>query len=191
MPFIPPPVSELPTIVYYGPAMAGKTTNFLALQRLLSPNVRSSLQSHAREVYRTLSMEVTVADSIQTTPTTYYLTTTPGCMLYTRARTQLLHRAVGVVCVFDSHPLKLAENLNTLRELVDVLKQQKRSLATFPIVLQYNKRDLPEPLSREQLDTYLNPRQWPVVEAIATRDYGIMDTFEHIIALVTKYGTPN
>jgi signal recognition particle receptor subunit beta len=98
-------------------------------------------------------------------------------------------RSFGVVCVFDSQSHKLEENLLSLRELTNVLRQRGCSLATFPIVLQYNKRDVPGALSRERLDHYLNPRPWPVVEAVATRDQGVMETFRLISSLVAAQET--
>jgi mutual gliding-motility protein MglA len=176
------------TIVYYGPGMAGKSTNFQALHRALHPTMRSDVHTQATEVYRILSMLVAMpaADAL---PTQYTLMATPGCVLYTRTRTDLLQNASGVVCIFDSQSHKLEENLLSLRELTNVLRQRGCSLATFPVVLQYNKRDVPGALSRERLDHYLNPRPWPVVEAIATRDQGVMETFCLISSLVAAQET--
>jgi mutual gliding-motility protein MglA len=184
-----PRSTSLRKIVYYGPGMAGKATNFQTLHRSLPSNTRSDLYTEATEIYRMLYMTITPPVSTGALPVLYRVATTPGCVLYTRTRTDLLQNASGVVCVFDSQSHKLEENLLSLRELTNVLRQRGCSLATFPIVLQYNKRDVPGALSRERLDHYLNPRPWPVVEAIATRDQGVMETFRLISSLVAAQET--
>jgi hypothetical protein len=108
----------------------------------------------------------------------------PGQVLYERTRIAVLNGSDGVVFVADSARDKLEENIKSLKELAVNITRQNKKFQEFPIVLQYNKRDLPTALPVPVLDKYLNGMQWVRFEAIATTGVGVFDTLKAISKLV-------
>jgi mutual gliding-motility protein MglA len=110
----------------------------------------------------------------------------PGQVLYERTRVAVLNGADGVVFVADSQRSKLEENVNSLKELARNVQKQGKRFQEFPLVLQYNKRDLPNALPVAVLDKYLNPFGWSRFEACAASGPGVFDTLKgiskHVIA---------
>ncbi|GIV96102.1 MAG: hypothetical protein KatS3mg057_0759 [Herpetosiphonaceae bacterium] len=92
--------------------------------------------------------------------------------------------ADGVVFVADSQRDKLEENINSLKELARNITKQNKKFNEFPIVLQYNKRDLPNALPVAVMDKYLNPLGWQRFEAVASTGVGVFDTLKAISKLV-------
>ena len=105
-------------------------------------------------------------------------------MLYERTRVAVLNGADGVVFVADSQKQKLEENIKSLRELAVNITKQNKKFQEFPIILQYNKRDVPGALPVPTLDKYLNSLAWQRYEAVATTGAGIFDTLKAISKLV-------
>ncbi len=180
-------------IAYYGPGMAGKTTNLQTIHRLLPPDQRSDLLSIATETERTLCFDCTPADvpPIRGNTIRFHLHTVPGCVLYQRTRLNVLQGADGIVFVADSQRDKLQEDIKSLQEMVKGLYALGQSVDTVPIVLQYNKRDVPNAVAVEVMDKYLNPLQWPRFESsiwsndpvsgiAIRRTLGVMETFQAI-----------
>jgi signal recognition particle receptor subunit beta len=95
-----------------------------------------------------------------------------------------LNGADGVVFVADSQKHKLEENIKSLRELAVNVTKQNKKFQEFPIVLQYNKRDVSNALPSEILDKYLNTLRWQRYDAVATRGVGVFDTLRAISKLV-------
>ena len=116
--------------------------------------------------------------------TRFHLYTVPGQVLYERTRVAVLNGADGVVFVADSQKHKLEENIKSLRELAVNITKQNKKFQDFPVVLQYNKRDVPGALQTPVLDKYLNTMQWQRFEAVATTGVGIFDTLKAISKLV-------
>jgi len=108
----------------------------------------------------------------------------PGQVLYERTRVAVLNGADGVVFVADSQKHKLEENIKSLRELAVNVTKQNKKFQEFPIILQYNKRDVPGALPVPTLDKYLNSLGWQRYEAVATTGAGIFDTLKAISKLV-------
>jgi signal recognition particle receptor subunit beta len=173
-------------IVYYGPGMAGKTTNLQYIYWQTPKTAKSDLLSIATETERTLFYHIFPSDfeKVRGFELCFHLYTVPGCTLYDRTRLNVLQGVDGVVFVADSQRNKLEENIKRLREVIMVLTQQNRTIPPFPFVLQYNKRDLGHALSVERMDYYLNPQQLPRFEAVADEGVGVMETFHSLAKMV-------
>jgi mutual gliding-motility protein MglA len=180
-------------IVYYGPGTAGKTSNLQTIHSLLPPDQRGDLKAMATETERTLFFDCTPADvpAIRGHMLRFHLYTIPGCVLEQRARRSVLQGTDGIVFVADSQRDKLQEDIKSLQEMVKGLYAIGQSLESVPIVLQYNKRDIPNALPVAVMDKYLNPFQWPRFESSMwwrendsnvqiRRTVGVMETFQAI-----------
>jgi hypothetical protein len=108
----------------------------------------------------------------------------PGQVLYERTRVAVLNGSDGVVFVADSAKDKLEENIKSLKELAVNITRQNKKFQEFPVVLQYNKRDLPTALPINVLDKFLNGMKWQRYEAVATTGVGVFDTLKAISKLV-------
>ncbi|KAB8140867.1 gliding-motility protein MglA [Chloroflexia bacterium SDU3-3] len=177
-------------IVYYGPGMGGKTSNLQYIHSAVPKEVKGELLSIATETERTLFFDFLPLDlgKVRGFQTRFHLYTVPGQVLYERTRVAVLNGADGVVFVADSQRHKLEENLKSLRELAQNITKMNKNFREFPIVLQYNKADLPNRLPSDKLDQFLNPpslgTNWPRIEAVATRGDGVFDTLKAISRLV-------
>ncbi len=173
-------------IVYYGPGMCGKTTNLQYIHESVSPEVKGDLLSIATETERTLFFDFLPLDlgKVRGFQTRFHLYTVPGQILYERTRVAVLNGADGVVFVADSQKEKLEENIKSLKELAVNITRQNKKFQEFPIILQYNKRDMPNALPVAVLDRYLNGMNWTRHEAIATTGVGVFDTLKSISRLV-------
>lgn len=173
-------------IVYYGPGMGGKTSNLQYIHSTVPKDAKGELLSIATETERTLFFDFLPLDlgKVRGFSTRFHLYTVPGQVLYERTRVAVLNGADGVVFVADSQRHKLEENIKSLRELAVNVTKQNKKFQEFPIVLQYNKRDLPTALSVEILDKYLNTLNWQRFEAVATTGVGIFETLRAISKLV-------
>jgi hypothetical protein len=110
----------------------------------------------------------------------------PGQVFYNATRKLVLKGADGVIFVADSQRAMLDANLESLANLRDNFAEQGINIAEFPMVIQYNKRDLPDILSADELNAALNPRTVPYYEAVATTGDGVLKTFTAISKLVLQ-----
>lgn len=173
-------------IVYYGPGMCGKTTNLQYIHESVSSDVKGDLLSIATETERTLFFDFLPLDlgKVRGFQTRFHLYTVPGQVLYERTRVAVLNGADGVVFVADSQKDKLEENIKSLKELAVNITRQNKKFQEFPIVLQYNKRDMPTALPVNVMDKYLNGMHWTRHEAVAPTGVGVFDTLKSISRLV-------
>lgn len=174
-------------IVYYGPGLCGKTTNLKYIHSAVPGKAKGDLLSIATETERTLFFDFLPLDlgQVHGFQTRFHLYTVPGQVLYERTRVAVLNGADGVVFVADSQQNKLREDLASLQELARNIVDQGKKFQEFPLVLQYNKRDVPNALSMEILDHYLNSTiKVPRFEAVASRGVGVFDTLKAISKLV-------
>src|SRR5690242_3486024 len=177
-------------IVYYGPGMGGKTSNLQYIHAQVSKEAKGELLSIATETERTLFFDFLPLDlgKVRGFQTRFHLYTVPGQVLYERTRVAVLNGADGVVFVADSQKHKLEENIKSLRELAHNITKMNKNFREFPIVLQYNKHDLPNRLPPERLDQFLNPPSlglhWQRFNAVATTGEGVFDTLKAISRLV-------
>ncbi len=169
-------------IVYYGIGYCGKTTNLQHVYRSITPNARGDMLSIATETERTLFFDFLPLDlgSIHGFRTRFHLYTVPGQILYERTRLAVLNGADGIVFVVDSQAEKFEENIQSIAELEMNMRRIGKNMANFPLVIQWNKRDMPNALPVPVLDRYLNRRRVPAVEAVAASGQGVFATLRTI-----------
>jgi hypothetical protein len=174
-------------IVYYGPGLCGKTTNLKYIHSAVPGHAKGDLLSIATETERTLFFDFLPLDlgQVHGFQTRFHLYTVPGQVLYERTRVAVLNGADGVVFVADSQQNKLRENIASLQELARNIQASGKKFLEFPLVLQYNKRDMPNAMQVEQLEHYLNSSiKVPSYEAVASKGIGVFDTLKAISKLV-------
>jgi signal recognition particle receptor subunit beta len=182
-------------IVYYGPGLCGKTTNLQFVYDSLPSNNKSKMLSLATKTDRTLFFDFLPLDlgKIRGMRTKLQLYTVPGQVYYNSTRQLVLKGADGIVFVADSQDFALDANLESLQNLEDNLKRQGIRLKEMPLVIQYNKRDLPNALPVPEIDAELNKLRVPGFESVATTGLGVEETLKGITQLVLahlvkKYG---
>lgn len=182
-------------IVYYGPGLCGKTTNLQFVYDSLPSNNKSKMLSLATKTDRTLFFDFLPLDlgKIRGMRTKLQLYTVPGQVYYNSTRQLVLKGADGIVFVADSQDFALDANMESLQNLEDNLKRQGIRLREMPMVLQYNKRDLPNTLPAAEMDKEINKLQAPTFESVATTGLGVEETLKGITQLVLahlvkKYG---
>jgi len=175
-------------IVYYGPGRSGKTTNLQYIHAQVPEDRRGRMVSLATETDRTLFFDFLPLDlgTISGFQTRFQLYTVPGQVYYDATRRLVLQGADGVVFVADSQPTQRDENIESFRNLQVNLLDQGVDPRTIPIVLQYNKRDLPGAMSLDEMDDLLNYRGLPRFEAEALAGTGVFDTLRGISSEVLK-----
>src|SRR5207249_3805905 len=132
-------------IVYYGIGYCGKTTNLQYVFKSINPKARGEMLSIATETERTLFFDFLPLDlgKVHGFTIRFHLYTVPGQVLYERTRIAVLNGADGVVFVADAQRDRLQDNLQSLRELAQNVTAQGKRFLDFPLVMQYNKMDLP------------------------------------------------
>jgi mutual gliding-motility protein MglA len=177
-------------IVYYGPGRSGKTTNLHYIYDRVPTERRGAMVSLATHNERTLFFDFLPLDlgRISGFNTRIQLYTVPGQAYYRSTRKLVLQGADGVVFVADSQRLQEGENLESLRDMHEVLAEQGVDARTLPLVLQYNKQDLPGELilSPGDLDDALNFRQVPRFAADALHGVGVFETLRKVSQLVLQ-----
>jgi mutual gliding-motility protein MglA len=175
-------------IVYYGPGRSGKTSNLQYVHGYVPEERKGPMVSLATETDRTLFFDFLPLDlgTISGFRTRMQLYTVPGQVYYNATRRLVLRGADGVVFVADSQPEQWEENIESLRNLHENLLEEDIDLKTFPMVIQYNKRDLPGVLPVAQLDDTLNFRGVPAFPAAAVTGEGVFDTLKSASKLVLQ-----
>jgi hypothetical protein len=177
-------------IVYYGPGRSGKTTNLQYIHDQVPRGRKGNLVSLATQTDRTLFFDFLPIDlgAISGFTTRLQLYTVPGQVYYATTRKLVLQGADGIVFVADSQTRQLAENVESLQDLHANLAAQGVDTRTVPMVLQYNKQDLPEEmiLDAERLDEELNFRGVTSYTAGAVRGEGVFETLRGISELVLR-----
>lgn len=173
-------------LVYYGPGLSGKTTNLKYIFGAVPAGARGDLLSIDTETERTLFFDFLPLDlgRVHGYQVRFHIYTVPGQVLYERTRVAVLNGADGIVFVADSQRSKLGENVRSLQELARNLTQQGKRFLEYPMVLQYNKRDMPDALPLEILEKYLNSMKVPAYEAVASKGVGVFDTLRTISKIV-------
>ena len=187
MPFINFPAREINCkLVYYGPGLGGKTANLQWIYDHTNSNQKGKMVSLATETDRTLFFDFLPLDlgTVRGFRTRFHLYTVPGQVFYETRRRLILKGADGVVFVADSQEERLDANLETIENLKEHLKDHNLNFATIPYVLQFNKRDLPNILSVDELKKHLQLKGEPMVEAVAIQGHGVFDTLKEVAKLV-------
>ena len=140
-------------VVYYGCGLCGKTTNLEIVHEKAPPDRKGELTSIATEGDRTLFFDFMPLElgKVGGMNTKFQLYTVPGQVYYNSTRQLVLKGADGVVFVVDSQGSSLDANLESLQNLEDNLRKQGIRIAEIPLVIQYNKRDLPTALPVPEL----------------------------------------
>ncbi len=176
-------------LVYYGAGLSGKTTNLEAIYEAVPESSRGKMVSMKTQSDRTLFFDLLPLDlgEIMGFRTRFLLYTVPGQVFYNATRKLVLKGADAIVFVADSEVGKMEENKDSLANLRANLAEYKLSLDEIPWVIQYNKRDLPNVYTVEELDAELNPGgKVPSFEAIATKGKGVFETFRGISHLLME-----
>jgi mutual gliding-motility protein MglA len=178
-------------IVYYGPALCGKTTNLVQVHANVQtaiPESKGKLVSLATSSDRTLFFDFLPIETmaIKGFKTKFQLYTVPGQVIYNTTRQLVLRGVDGIVFVADSQYEKMAENVESFNNLEDNLENLKLNLAEIPYVLQYNKRDVPEVAPVEYMEYLLNNRevQVPSFSSSAHKCEGVFETLNLITGLL-------
>ncbi|HEY3267899.1 MAG TPA: ADP-ribosylation factor-like protein [Armatimonadota bacterium] len=169
-------------IVYYGCGMCGKTTNLQVIHGLLPGSAKGNLVSLATQQDRTLFFDFLPVDlgAINGLRARFQVYTTPGQSFYSATRKIVLRGADGVVFVVDSQWDRMRENLESWQSLVVDLTEHGYDPGKMPVVIQYNKRDLPNVAPVDYLQKLLNPegRHWH--SSIAASGEGVVNTLKSI-----------
>ena len=177
-------------IVYYGPALGGKTTNLVQVHEQVqtAQGNKGKLVSLATSSDRTLFFDFLPIEAmaIKGFKTKFQLYTVPGQVIYNTTRQLVLRGVDGIVFVADSQYDKMQENVKSFSNLEENLKALGLNLTTIPYVLQYNKRDLPGVAPIEYMEFLLNNRevQVPSFGATAHKCEGVFDTLNTITRLL-------
>jgi signal recognition particle receptor subunit beta len=177
-------------IVYYGAGRSGKTTNLQYIYAQVPPDRKGNMVSLATQTDRTLFFDFLPLDlgNISGFTTRFQLYTVPGQVYYQTTRKLVLQGADGVVFVADSQSRQLQENIESLQDLHVNLAEHGMDARHVPLVIQYNKRDLPPEMltSVAELQDALNFRGVPDFQADALHGPGVFETLRGISELVLK-----
>jgi signal recognition particle receptor subunit beta len=175
-------------IVYYGPALSGKTTNLEYIHRSIDPRLRSELISLKTQEDRTLFFDFLQLETgrVRGLKPKFNLYTVPGQVIYAATRKLVLEGADGVVFVADSQADRLQANIALLGNLAVYLGRSGHDLSDYPLVLQCNKQDLPNALPPEELKGRLRQGSVPCLGSVATRGVGVFETLKTTINLVVS-----
>ncbi len=175
-------------IVYYGPGMSGKTTNLEYIHSKMDPSLAGELVSLKTKEDRTIFFDFLQLEvgRIKGKKPKFNLYTVPGQVYYASSRKVILNGVDGIVFVADSQKHRMDGNIETLLDLENNLREDGHSLDSFPWVIQYNKRDLPDIDAIDNLQKRLNYFNVPYFEAIAIKGNGVFDTLKAIINKVVS-----
>jgi signal recognition particle receptor subunit beta len=175
-------------LVYYGPGLGGKTTNLEFIYDSVPSSSRGKMVSMKTQTDRTLFFDFLPLDlgELGGFKTRFLLYTVPGQVFYNATRKLVLRGADAVAFIADSQVGKMDENKESLANLEDNLADYDLSLDSIPWVIQYNKRDLPDIYSVEELNKELNVRNVPYFEAISTEGVGVFETFRGLSKLLLE-----
>jgi len=173
-------------IVYYGPGLSGKTTNLECIYASVPQQSRGKMVSMKTRQDRTLFFDFLPLElgEVHGFRTRFLLYTVPGQVFYNATRKLVLKGADAVVFVADSAVGKMDENRESLHNLDENLREQGLSLDSVPFVLQWNKRDLPQVYSVEEMNQGLNPHGVPAFEAAAASGHGVYETLHAVSRLL-------
>jgi len=181
-------------VVYYGPSLGGKTTNVQWIYNNTATDQKSKLITLNTDIERTLFFDFLPLNlgEIRGYKTRFHLYSVPGQVVYDASRKLILKGLDGVVFVADSQIERMEENLQALRNLETNLEAQGYDIRDIPLVIQYNKRDLPNAAPVAALKSQLNLNQSPDFEAVASEGKGVMESLKTVsksIIHILKEGT--
>lgn len=169
-------------IVYYGPGLGGKTTNIQYIYQKTSTNNKGQMITLNTENERTLFFDFLPLDlgEIRGFKTRFHLYTVPGQVFYEASRKLILRGVDGLVFVADSQVERMEANIESLNGLQKNLQEQGYDISKIPMVMQWNKRDLPNIVPVEDMQYQLNKLKLPAFEAVAASGQGVFETLKMI-----------
>lgn len=169
-------------VVYYGPSLGGKTTNVQWVYQKTAGHGQGELLEFNTNPERTLFFDFLPMNvgEVRGLKTRFHLYTVPGQVVYDASRKLILKGLDGVVFVADSQLERMDENIEAMRNLEKNLEQQGYDIRKVPLVIQYNKRDLPNVASIAELRAALNKYNAPDFEATASIGRGVMETLKTV-----------
>ncbi|NIP60035.1 MAG: gliding-motility protein MglA [Gemmatimonadetes bacterium] len=175
-------------IVYYGTGLGGKTTNLEYIYSRVNPETKGKMISLATETERTLFFDFLPIDlgKVRGFKTRFHLYTVPGQVYYNASRKLILKGVDGIIFVADSQRSRMEANIESMHNLYENLASYGYDLSDIPFAIQYNKRDLQEIQTVEELRAQLNPNSVPDFEAIAIEGSGVFDTLKAVSKQVVK-----
>ena len=173
-------------IVYFGPGLSGKATNLKHVHSKLKPDFRGAMKAMSVQDARMLFFDFTPPGegNVQGYRVRFHVYTVSGNVVEPAAWKMVLKGVDGVVFVADATPERAAANQESLAQLTGFLKGYSQSLSSVPMVLQYNKCDLPGALSPDELDLVLNPARVPSFKASSQAGEGVLQTLLSLVKSV-------
>jgi mutual gliding-motility protein MglA len=167
-------------IVYYGPGLCGKTTNIQWIYEQANPEKRGKLVSLATETDRTLFFDFLPLDMgmVKGFKVRFHLYTVPGQVFYDASRKLILRGCDGIIFVADSQRARMEANIESIANLATNLKENGFDIRSIPYVLQLNKRDMPSAAAVPEIERLLRFRNEPMIEAVANKGIGVIDTLK-------------
>lgn len=185
-------------LVYYGPALSGKTTNLMRLHDLLNPQMKGEMMVLETKNDRTLFFDMLPVGLRAPSGLLIKLKlfTVPGQVAHDSTRKAVLSRADGVVFVADSQNNQSINNGQSFENLAENATRVGIDFERMPLVVQFNKRDLPNILTEEEILARWDATPWPVVFSNAVQGLGVRESFNCLIrslykALDEKYALTN
>ncbi len=176
-------------IVYYGPGLCGKTTNLMVIFDKLDPKQKGKMLSLATKTDRTLFFDLLPVDigKVGNFNLRMQLYTVPGQVFYNETRKLVIRGADSIVFVADSQPSMVDSTRESFLNLLDNMKENNIDPDDTPIVIQYNKRDIPGVLPIDELQEQLGLEGYPYHEASAIKGEGVMETFKLVSKITAKH----
>ena len=176
-------------LVYYGPAMSGKTTNLMQLHDQLRPDMKGELMTLETQGDRTLFFDLLPLGFRAPSGllVKFKLFTVPGQVAHDGTRKAVLSRADGVVFVADSQRNQVLNNAESFENLAENAARVGLDFDAMPLVVQFNKRDLPDILSEEEIAERWQGAEWPLVFASALSGEGVSETFSQLLEPVYRH----
>ena len=173
-------------LVYYGPALSGKTTNLQSLHRQAGTEARGRLMTLETQDDRTLFFDLlplTFRANDGEVSLRIKLFTVPGQPIHAATRRLVLQGADGIALIADSRVSETLNNAEAFFDLRQNLQDNGLDLGKMPLVIQFNKRDLPDIRSDQELNELASRGKEPVYRAVATRGVGVVETFVGLLHL--------
>jgi signal recognition particle receptor subunit beta len=176
-------------IVYYGPGLCGKTTNLMVIFDKLDPKQKGKMLSLATKTDRTLFFDLLPVDigKVGNFNLRMQLYTVPGQVFYNETRKLVIRGADSIVFVADSQPSMVDSTRESFLNLLENMKENNIDPEDTPIIIQYNKRDIPGVLPIDELQEQLGLEGYPYHEASAIKGEGVMETFKLVSKITAKH----
>ncbi len=176
-------------VVYYGPALSGKTTNLVRLHDLLNPELISDMMVLETKDDRTLFFDLLPLGLVAPSGLLIKLKlfTVPGQVVHDSTRKAILSRADGVIFVADSQLTQAMNNAQSFENLMDNAQKVGLDMAELPLVIQFNKRDLDNITSQNEVENKWGNQPWPVCFSNALLGPGVIESLRALLTRVYQY----